>query len=228
MTHILCLETSASSCSVAVHAPEAVLASVTLDEPHSAAGQLSVMIDNVIRDAGLPTGKISAVAVAAGPGSYTGLRIGASTAKGISYGLGIPMIALDSLRVLAEPVLAENTSQWICPMLDARRMEVYCCVLDKDGSVVEPSHPLVIEGNPFAERLREGTIHFVGEAVGKCRENLSHPHATFSQDVRLSAIYMGKLAHEAYRQGKFEDAATFEPKYLKEFTAKTKSQPQLL
>jgi tRNA threonylcarbamoyladenosine biosynthesis protein TsaB len=164
---------------------------------------------------------IQAVAITSGPGSYTGLRIGTSTAKGLCYALDIPLIAVGTLQLLAFEGARHNASNaMLCPMIDARRMEVYCMVADPQLRIVEPVAAMVIDGNSFSELLQQGKMLFFGNGAPKCREVITHANASFVADIYPNAADLGVLADEKYRSGDFEDPGAFKPFYLKEFAAK--------
>lgn len=211
---ILSIETSTTVCSAALHEAGKLISFEITHAPNSAASQLAVMIDKVL------TGKkIDAVAVSSGPGSYTGLRIGVATAKGICYALNIPLIAINSLELLASQVNNPNKSL-LCPMIDARRMEVYTTLLDHDLREIEPVSARVIDGAAYSEALDKNKILFFGNGSEKCRETITHPNAKFVEGIFPSARSMGKLAFSRFAEKKFENTADFEPLYLKDFIAK--------
>ena len=151
-----------------------------------------------------------------GPGSYTGLRVGVSTAKGLAFGAGKPLLAVGTLDILAAGV--EGEYKYIVPMIDARRMEVYTAVYSSAGERLTPIEAKVIDGESFADYLEAGPILFVGDGALKCREVIRHPNARF-QDAAPLVRYMAPLAEEAYAIGRFENLAYFEPFYLKDFVA---------
>jgi tRNA threonylcarbamoyladenosine biosynthesis protein TsaB len=166
---------------------------------------------------GISIGDIHAVAVSAGPGSYTGLRIGVSTAKGICFANGIPLIGIDTLAAMAHPVTRiVEEGACIVPLLDARRKEVYTAVFRADGKVLKDSHALIVDSNPFLELLEKGKVYFLGDGLAKLRSVLDHTNAVFL-DMAVSAEGVGFLAYKRYSDKKFEDLAYFEPNYLKEF-----------
>jgi len=221
MAVILSIETSTTVCSAALHEKGELLAYEELLTPQSAASQLIVQIDKLFSKTGISKQRLDAVAVAQGPGSYTGLRIGVATAKGICFGLRIPIIGIDSLLVVAASV-GQHSAELLCPMIDARRMEVYCSVLTSNLVVVEKTQAKVIDEQSFADHLALHSILFFGNGAMKCQEVISHSNAHFLDHVISSAKHMGKLAYESYGQGRFEDLNRIEPNYLKEFKAKTK------
>ena len=160
MAIILSIETSTSVCSAALHEKGNLVVLKELHTPQSAATQLAVQIEELFLETKIPKQSIKAVAVSSGPGSYTGLRIASATGKGICYGLRVPLIAIDSLWVLASHVIDPSTTDLMCPMIDARRMEVYCCLLDASFHCVEETHALIIDENSFKDHLSNQSILF--------------------------------------------------------------------
>jgi tRNA threonylcarbamoyladenosine biosynthesis protein TsaB len=221
MAVILSIETSTSVCSAALHEKGKLVAYKELHSPHSAAAQLAVQIQELFNETKIARKQLAAVAVSAGPGSYTGLRIGISTAKGICYGLSLPLIAIDSLWVLASSI-ANPSMDLLCPMIDARRMEVYCCLLDTSLQPVEGTHARVIDQNSFSEQLSVHSVLFFGDGAMKCRETIKHPNAVFMENIYNSASAMGPLAYKYFLTQQFQNLELFEPNYLKDFVAKTK------
>jgi len=165
---------------------------------------------------------LDAVAVSCGPGSYTGLRIGVSMAKGICYGRDIPLIGIPTLNILAVPVLLYHElpdDALICPMIDARRMEVYAAVYDRALHVVRETSADIIDENSYHDFLNGHPVYFFGNGAAKCREKITHPHAHFIDNIHPLAKMMFPLAEKAMANRQFEDVAYFEPFYLKEFIA---------
>jgi len=222
MAIVLSLESSTTVCSAALHDHGTLLVNREVHTPQAAASQLTPIIDDLFKSSGIKKNSLMAVAVSGGPGSYTGLRIGAATAKGICYALNIPLIALDSLHVLASSVPLAGDGRLLCPMIDARRMEVYCCLLTEELEEVEPTRPVVVDPSSFTDHLEAKQIAFFGSGASKCRETIQHSNATFIENVVPLASAMGKLAFRKFDAGDFSDLRTFEPAYLKEFVAKTK------
>ncbi len=221
MARILSLETSTTVCSVAVHENEKLLAVAEVHLQHSHASKLAVLIDQVTKMAGLELRDINAVAVSSGPGSYTGLRIGTSTAKGICFALSIPLIAVGTLEVLAAQANRVNISRaWLCPMIDARRMEVYCCLSDADDNIIQPVEARVIDEGSFEEHLNSNPIIFFGNGADKCKSVITQKNAFFLSGITPSAAQLGNMAMRKYRQDEVEDIVRFEPFYLKEFRIK--------
>lgn len=216
---ILLLETSASLCSVALARDGKTIASRESAEPRAHASLTAPFVKEVLADAGISLQDCSAVCLSSGPGSYTGLRVGCSTAKGLCFGAGLPLMSLCTLDILAHTALQqEQHFDYIVPMLDARRMEVYTAVYDGSGKRLSEIEAKVIDAGSYAELLAKGTVLFIGDGALKCREVLQHPNATFMECQPL-ARNMAQPALELYLSGKFEDIAYFEPFYLKDFIA---------
>lgn len=222
---ILHIESSTLTCSVAVSQHGNVLAlKESHDYTYSHSEKLVVHVDEVIREAGLKPSNLSAVCVSKGPGSYTGLRIGVSAAKGLCYGLGIPLLSVGSLESMAQTAMLQfknemNEADLLCPMIDARRMEVYTSVFDRSFGKLKEVSAEIIDENSFATELSANRIAFFGDGAAKCKELMAHSNAIFLSDFNPSAIGMIALAEEKYAEGKFEDLAYFEPYYLKDFVA---------
>lgn len=232
MALLLSLETSTQSCSVALHKGGVLLVSRETKTPRSAAAQLAVMIQEVLNHSGSKPKDLQGVIVASGPGSYTGLRIGVATAKGLCYALDIPLISINTLDLLSaqgkQHLVSHAPSDskefddqiLLCPMLDARRMEVYCKLVDFKLNQVEPTQAKILDENSFQERLSSHIIYFVGEGAVKCSEIIQHYNARFIQELVPEAIHLGVLGHLKWEQSLFEDIALFEPFYLKDFLIK--------
>lgn len=230
MVYILHIETSTRACSVALGCDGRLVAqreSVGKDYAHSRL--LTGFIGEVLRESGILKKALSAVAVSRGPGSYTGLRIGVSTTKGLCYGLDIPLLAVDTLEVLARCghqavenrglIPASALAARYCPMIDARRMEVYHALYDARLRCVEPAAASIITQASFEERLRQQKFFFFGDGAAKCREVISSPNAFFLEDVHPLASGMLTPALQKYKAKAFENTAWFEPAYLKDFVA---------
>jgi tRNA threonylcarbamoyladenosine biosynthesis protein TsaB len=221
MPLILSLETSTDVCSVALHDSKSLLSHAEIREPQAHAASLAPLISKVVSGAGVDMEAIDAVAITSGPGSYTGLRIGTSTAKGLCYTLDIPLISIGTLALLAYQGSAHNVSQGLlCPMIDARRMEVYCLVADESLKPVQPVSAKVVDENSFLELLHSRKMLFFGNGAAKCREVIRHPNAFFIPDIYPQAMCLGVLAAEKFIGKEFEDLVAFQPFYLKEFLAK--------
>ena len=221
MTYILSLETSTNVCSVALHADGRLRYTAGIHEDQAHAAKLAVLVDQLFHTTGIVPKQLSGVAVSAGPGSYTGLRIGTSTAKGLCYALNIPLLAVGTLELLSHPLLRYNFSGGLlCPMIDARRMEVYCMLMDAEGQTMAGPHPRIIDSESFAGELEAGQVVFFGNGASKCRGVIAHANAVFLDDVHPTASALGQMAYENFLGGRFADLPTFGPLYLKEFVAK--------
>ncbi len=223
MSCILNIETSTNVCSVAVSQDGACIFE---KEDHSGpnhAERLGSFIDEALSftdNHGIP---FDAVAVSCGPGSYTGLRIGVSMAKGICYGRGLKLLGVPTLEILCVPVLLRemvDENALLCPMLDARRMEVYAQIFDRALHEVRPIHADVVEADTYKEWLDKAPVYFFGDGAKKCKEVITHPNARFIDDIEPLAKNMMPLAERRMAEQKFEDVAYFVPFYLKNFVAK--------
>jgi len=222
MAIILNLETATTNCSVSVSKDGNLLALKEHDTPnYSHSEQLHIFVQDVLKDAGLALSDLEAVAVSKGPGSYTGLRIGVSAAKGLCFSLDVPLIALSTLASMAHQVQGEDID-FIVPVLDARRMEVYSAVFDAHKSQIRETRAEVIDGKSFAEYVESGTMMLLGSGAQKCRGILQHPNFRFDTSVVPSAKQMVMLSHKKFEAGDFEDVAYFEPYYLKDFLIQRK------
>lgn len=222
MSCILHIETSTSVCSVAATQDgEVIFSKKDFDGP-SHTTLLGVFVDEALSFIDSHAIPLDAVAVSCGPGSYTGLRIGVSMAKGICYGRDLPLIAVPTLRVLCVPVLLRHDlpeDALLCPMLDARRMEVYAAVYDRALNEVRKVGADIVDEQSYAEYLERGPVYFFGNGAAKCREKLTHPNARFIDEMHPLADMMMPLAERAVAEQRYEDLAYFEPFYLKEFVA---------
>lgn len=221
MTYILNLETSTKNCSVSLAKNGVVVASREIAEQgFSHAEKLHVFIEEVVAEATITLKDLHAIAVGKGPGSYTGLRIGVSTAKGLSYALDIPLIAVDTLLVLAKQL--EITDGLLVPMLDARRMEVYSAIYDGDYNNVRVIQAEVIDENSFSDYNQK--LYFLGDGAQKCKAILNKENHFFVDEIIYpSALQMAALSFEAYKISDTVDVAYFEPFYLKDFFLQTKN-----
>lgn len=225
MALILSIETSLDVCAVAIHKQGILINTLEILTPRSHAAQLAVLIQKVCDQSSLSLRKIQAVAVSAGPGSYTGLRIGASTAKGLCYGLRIPLIAVNTLDIITREARQRCEAQvWICPLIDARRMDVFYKLVDEHDQEILPTSAATLQPEFLRQYLDEGRkICFAGNAAGKCRNVVQHTGASFISDIYPSATVLGELAFEKWKQNNWEDPALFEPMYAKEFFTTSKS-----
>ncbi|MFC5410643.1 tRNA (adenosine(37)-N6)-threonylcarbamoyltransferase complex dimerization subunit type 1 TsaB [Larkinella bovis] len=217
---ILSLDTSTTVCSVALHRDGSVLACYELFTEKSSSGMLTTLIQNAVQHSGYQLSDLDAIAVDKGPGSYTGLRIGVSTAKGLCFALDKPLLAINTLEAMTRQLSGFYPPSYaLCPMLDARRMEVYCAIYDAEGRERMPTSAQIIDDQSFAELLMQQPVVFFGNGAAKCRAVLGHqPNAVFPDPlIHPSAKTVGQLAAVAYRENRFEDVAGFEPYYLKDF-----------
>lgn len=220
MSLILLIETSSPVCSVGLaEGPElAALAESDVDRSHAVV--LPSLIDRVTAEAGTALSGLDAVAFSSGPGSYTGLRIGASTAKGLAYGLERPLLAVDTLRAMALHVAgrAGDPEGVYCPMIDARRMEVWTAAFDAEGRTLAGPGPVIVsKEDSWPPGAPNGRIYYFGSGAAKCRDLLDHKRAVFEIQARPSAEHMPALAHKSFISNDFEDIAYAEPRYLKAF-----------
>lgn len=231
MAKILCIETSASALSVCLAEDCVLLAERVCAEPRQQAALTAPLVKEVLDAAGCTVKDCDAICVSAGPGSYTGLRVGVSTAKGLAFGAGKPLIAVGTLDILVQGASTPTVSSCLAPtghlvpMIDARRMEVYTAVYSPDGQRLTPVEALVVGEDSFADYLSKGPVLFIGDGAQKCSQVIKHPNASFLESAPM-AKDMVPLAFKAFEAGKFEDTAYFEPFYLKDFIA-TVSRKQL-
>ncbi|WP_037317432.1 tRNA (adenosine(37)-N6)-threonylcarbamoyltransferase complex dimerization subunit type 1 TsaB [Salegentibacter sp. Hel_I_6] len=217
MALILCLETATTNCSLALSKDGTLLAlKEDKSNNYSHAEKLHVFIDEVLKENDLSVADLDAIAVSKGPGSYTGLRIGVSTAKGLCFSLDIPLISIATLTALSAQVKSEKG--FVIPMLDARRMEVYSAVFDAELKIRETKAE-VLDENSFLDYLEKAKTIFIGNGVEKFQEICTHPNAEFMVDKLPSAKEMCSLAEAKYKISDTEDVAYFEPYYLKDFIA---------
>ena len=227
MATILLIETATSVCSVALCKEGKVVSFRETQIKNSHSAVVTVFAEEVLREAGLTFQEIDAFAVSMGPGSYTGLRIGVSTAKGFAYATGKKLLAVNTLQSLSMGMMqavknsGKNPQEFLfCPMIDARRMEVYAAVYDVHAKEIAPTKAMIIDENSFDNLLKSNKVCFAGDGAAKCKPLLQHqPHALFLEKVSPSAANMASLANERFNRGLFEDVAYFEPYYLKDFVA---------
>lgn len=216
---LLGIETSTTNCSVSISKNGE---NIALEEDNSSsyshAESLHVFIEAALHSAELTLKDLHGIVVSKGPGSYTGLRIGVSTAKGFCYSLGVPLIAIDTLESLTYSVTGAENS-YIIPMLDARRMEVYTAIFDTDYQVVKKTNALVLDASSYATYLNEKTCVFIGNGVAKFKDICSHPNAIYKTQHYPSALQLDQIGFSKFQNQQFEDVAYFEPYYLKDFVA---------
>lgn len=216
---ILHIETSTNVCSVAVSENLKCVFSVSNTDGMNHAALLSLFIKDALDFLKEKNKKPDAIAVSSGPGSYTGLRIGISTAKGLCYGLDIPLMAISTLEVMTMAAIAHvgKTEAIFCPMIDARRMEVYAAFYEANMNLVREISADIINNESYSEILAEKSVYFFGNGADKCKTTLTHPNALFIDNIVPLAENMIELAVKAFEANKFVDVAYFEPFYLKEF-----------
>ncbi len=237
MALILCLETATAVCSVALFRDEILLGMKESSIRNVHSSMLTVFIEAITKESETSLTELDSIAISMGPGSFTGLRIGVATAKGLCYALDKPLIAVPTLQSmavgmnyklqmtndgLAGPMKNATISSptLFCPMIDARRMEVYCAIYDDQGRQVEDVRAEIIDEASFGDLLEQNRIVFGGEGAEKCKEHLkSHPNAMFLDDFTTSAQYMNSLAEAKFKNQDFENLAYFEPFYLKDYVA---------
>lgn len=222
-TIILHIEASTETCSVALSQDGHVFFERTSSDERSHAKVLAPFVEEALQNADSQGAKINAVALSCGPGSYTSLRIASSTAKGVCYGRNIPLIAIPTTAIMCVPVLFRDDipeEALLCPMIDARRTEVYATVYDRALNVVKETHAEVVTAESFKELLDKQPVYFFGNGAAKCKEIIAHPNARFLDGHRNPlAKNMMPLAEKAWYNERFEDIAYFEPFYLKNFVA---------
>lgn len=230
MPVILNIETATTVCSVALAENGRLLAIKEQGGDYTHAENLTLFVQNVMEQASLSFADMDAIAVSKGPGSYTGLRIGVSVAKGLCYALNKPLIAVDTLQQIAFSHISkrQNIADFYCPMLDARRMEVYCAMYSSSNQIIQPTSAEIIDENSFSEFLNKGKVCFLGNGAEKCKKVLgNNSNALFVDNITTSAANMIELSEKAFLSGKFENVAYFEPFYLKDFIAGKKKKEQV-
>ncbi|MDE6877522.1 MAG: tRNA (adenosine(37)-N6)-threonylcarbamoyltransferase complex dimerization subunit type 1 TsaB [Odoribacter sp.] len=222
MALILNIDTSTSVCSVALAQNGQPLALKENKEGLNHSLLLGTFINDILKENGTEVSALDAIAVSMGPGSYTGLRIGVSMAKGLCYGASKPLIAVNTLQALAQSVSSRIQEEALyCPMIDARRMEVYTALFDKDNRTIQETKAEIIDPASFSEILALQPVYFFGNGSDKVKTVLTSPQARFLANIETSATNMVQLAEQKYETRNFEDVAYFEPFYLKDFIATT-------
>ena len=219
---ILLLETATQICSAALEKDGKIITEIHSDEPNAHSSKLAVFIDKLLKENRLKRQELEAVCVSSGPGSYTGLRIGVSSAKGICYALGIPLLSVPTLENMADLYFARHKDYdgLVCPMIDARRMECYTALYARDG-IVRDTQAEVIEAGIYDQWLDKGPVTFIGDGAEKTRQLLAvHPNARYDTAFTISSEGMAAKAEAKLHKGEKEDVAYFEPFYLKDFVAK--------
>lgn len=228
MALILNIETSTEVCSVSLTENGKTLFLKESSEGLNHSKLLTVFIENIFKENSLDINSVDAVAVSKGPGSYTGLRIGVSVAKGLCYGLDIPLISVNSLEIMGK-YAAQNSDKFgveknekavlFCPMIDARRMEVYTAIYNSNGEEIRPVSAEIIEEDFIADLLMENKVLFFGNGAEKCKRTIQNANSLFNGPKTTTAEYMNLLTEEKFSKKQFEDVAYFEPFYLKNFLA---------
>lgn len=228
---ILCLETATNLCSVALCNNAGVVSIRESNDSKSHASMLTVFISEVLKEAGIKPFELEAISVSKGPGSYTGLRIGVSAAKGIAYAASVPLIGIETTLAMFHGLAEKKAGCWeedcktlYCPMLDARRMEVYYAVYDCMGKTIKSISARVIDANSFSDIPLPQEIVFFGEGTGKLRDIIERPNIRFELDFKMSASHLRIPSLRALRDGKLENVAYFEPLYLKDFITTTQKK----
>ena len=223
MSCILHIETSTNVCSVAVSEDgQCIFSKEDFNGPNHAV-VLGSFVDEALSFADSHAIPVDAVAVSSGPGSYTGLRIGVSMAKGMCYGHGIKLLSIPTLKLMCVPILLREMIEdaaLLCPMLDARRMEVYAAIFDRSLREIRPTQADIVDENTYKVLLDRQPIYFFGNGAEKCKEVIRHPNARFLADIHPLAKWMMPLAEKKMMNGEYEDVAYFVPYYLKDFVAK--------
>tara|TARA_B110000881_G_C18501139_1_gene476957 strand:+ start:465 stop:1142 length:678 start_codon:yes stop_codon:yes gene_type:complete len=218
LTHILNIETSTKNCSVSIAKNGALISLKEINNGgYSHAEMLHPLIKEALLESKLTINQIDAIAVGKGPGSYTGLRIGVSAAKGLCFANDIPLISINSLKILAHTIPIDKGN--IIPMIDARRMEVYSAIYDESFTLIRETKAEIIDKSSFIDELQNHTVYFLGDGTEKCQEIILHKNAVFIKDAFPSAKEMVKLSYEKYKVNNTDDLAYFEPFYLKNFIA---------
>lgn len=231
MSTILNIETATRVCSVFLGENGEIVSGKDTHIENSHSEYLTVYIEELLAEQGIKAADLDAIAVSMGPGSYTGLRIGLSVAKGLCYSIEKPLIGISTLQSMAHgaSTILNEDSAFYCPMIDARRMEVYCMLADIDDHILVQTQAKIIDKTSFEEYLANQKIVFFGNGSAKCKEALSHEkNAIFINDIHPSAEHIGAMAWRIYEEKQFEDLAYFEPFYLKDFIAKKPSAKKLV
>jgi len=224
MSYILNIETATKNCSVALGYNDSLIDVIEYaGENYSHAEKLHIFIRDILQRNQCQPTDLSAVAVSKGPGSYTGLRIGVSAAKGLAYALEIPLIAVSTLHSLAMSI-TPGEEAYIIPLIDARRMEVYSAVYDQNHKLIRDVQADILDDKPFDIYLNDKKVYFAGDALTKTKQLISHPNAVFSPVEFPSARFMHQTAYQKYLHQDFENTAYFEPYYLKDFIVTKKKR----
>jgi tRNA threonylcarbamoyladenosine biosynthesis protein TsaB len=219
---ILCIDTAVSSCAVSLSWEEKTIAKIQHNDAHKASEVLHTMIQQLLEDNQTHLGNIKAIAVNGGPGSYTGLRIGATTAKGLCYALNIPLIHIDGLMLLTEGLIKRNQQtdfDYYIPMIDARRMEVFTCVYNAKFENITPAKPVILN-DAFGSDLTDGKVAVFGNGSAKAETLIRFTNFTFFNTYETNIDDFNSLCWKKYKANEFENFATYSPNYLKDFYSK--------
>ncbi len=222
MSAILNIETATEVCSVALGVDGNLIDIKETERDKSHASVLTLYIEEILHKNHINKKNLDAIAVSKGPGSYTGLRIGVSTAKGLVYGFNTPLIGINTLETLANVMIEDHHpsgNSLLCPMIDAKRMEVYTALFDTKGNTILKTSAQIVHEDFINDYLNEHKVYFFGNGALKCKDVIKHDNAYFIENIKMSSKYMVKQSHTAYLEKKFEDIAYFEPFYLKDFLA---------
>lgn len=220
MIRILCIETSLDYCSVSIIEDGKVIDSENINIKKSHSEFILILIKDLLKRIKISLNQLSAIAVSKGPGSYTGLRIGVSTAKGLCFSLDLPLLSVNSLDLMIYDVKKKNlveSGSLLCPMIDARRMEVYTKIVKDDLIIIKDTHAKILSNNSFNSLLKFNKINFFGNGSTKFKKIIKSNNALFIEKIIPEAINFDQIVHDKYLEGKFEDLINFEPNYLKEY-----------
>ncbi len=220
MIRILCIETSLDYCSVSIIEDGKVIDSENINIKKSHSEFILILIKDLLKRIKISLNQLSAIAVSEGPGSYTGLRIGVSTAKGLCFSLDLPLLSVNSLDLMIYDVKKKNlieSGSLLCPMIDARRMEVYTKIVKDDLIIIKDTHAKILSNNSFNSLLKFNKINFFGNGSTKFKKIIKSNNALFIEKIIPEAINFDQIVHDKYLEGKFEDLINFEPNYLKEY-----------
>lgn len=220
MIRILCIETSLDYCSVSMIEDGKVIDSESINIKKSHSEFILILIKNLLKRVKISLNQLSAIAVNKGPGSYTGLRIGVSTAKGLCFSLDLPLLSVNSLDLMIYDVKKKNlveSGSLLCPMIDARRMEVYTKIVKDDLTIIKDTHAKILSIDSFNSLLKINKINFFGNGSIKFKNIVKSNNAVFIEKIIPEAINFNQIVHDKYLKGKFEDLINFEPNYLKDY-----------